>query len=75
MLLPILLDMPPLPTPVAITAPAPKRNRDIFPSCRNWEADEPRPAGCRRKSTPDPRAEFPDNRRGTGGPVPRAPRK
>jgi hypothetical protein len=30
----------------AIIAPAPKSSRDEFPSCRNWGAGQPKPAGC-----------------------------
>jgi hypothetical protein len=33
--------------PPAIIAPAPESSpRDEFPSCRNWGAGQPKPAGC-----------------------------
>ena len=35
----------PAPAP-AIVAPAPNSDRDQFPSCRNWGAGQPKPAGC-----------------------------
>jgi hypothetical protein len=35
----------------AIIAPAPKSSRDEFPSCRNWGAGQPKPAGCAKPQT------------------------
>jgi hypothetical protein len=35
----------PAPAP-AIIAPAPQSSRNEFPSCRNWGAGQPKPAGC-----------------------------
>jgi hypothetical protein len=35
----------------AIIAPAPKSRRDEFPSCRNWGAGQPKPAGCAKPQT------------------------
>ncbi len=41
-------------------------SRDDYPRCRNWEAGEPRPAGCRRRanliaaSESDKRNQWPD---------------
>jgi hypothetical protein len=41
----------PAPAP-AIIAPAPKSSpRDEFPSCRNWGAGQPKPAGCAKPQT------------------------
>ena len=40
-----------------------KSSRDEFPSCRNWGAGQPRPAGCRAKaSEEDKRNQFPGGR-------------
>jgi hypothetical protein len=38
--------------PPAIIAPAPESSpRDEFPSCRNWGAGQPKPAGCAKPQT------------------------
>jgi len=36
------------PAPPAIVAPATASDRNQFPSCRNWGAGQPKPAGCSR---------------------------
>jgi len=66
MLLPITLDLPPQAAPTEIVQAA------SLSSIPDWALTS---EGELDKSGGDPRAEFPDNRQGTGGPVPRAPRK
>ncbi|MFM7324429.1 MAG: hypothetical protein ACKO4L_05790 [Nodosilinea sp.] len=36
--------------PPAIVAPATASSRNQFPSCRNWGAGQPKPAGCSRQT-------------------------
>ena len=38
------------PAPPAIVAPATASSRNEFPSCRNWGAGQPKPAGCSRQT-------------------------
>lgn len=68
-------------TPPAVIAPDPGSSRDEFPRRRRGagaDGNGPTIPPARRGGVigaADPRSEFPDNRRGTGGPVPRAPRQ
>jgi len=38
------------PAPPALIAPITESSRNEFPSCRNWGAGQPKPAGCSRQT-------------------------
>lgn len=58
-----------------IVEPQGRSSRDQFPRCRASGGGQPTVYTCKGETVAaDPRSEFPDNRRGTGGPPLPAPR-
>lgn len=57
-----------------IVEPQGRSSRDHFPRCRASGGGQQTVYTCKGETVADPRSEFPDNRRGTGGPTLPAPR-